>query len=152
MAEPRQSAGQLLIVFDGQCGLCNGAVRWLLRRDLRRRLRFVPLHSEQAAHILSQLECAEVTHGRGPAQAPNTILAVRDPGGPGERLLVRSEAILAAVGELPQPWPCVAAALSWTPQLVRDSLYRLVARWRYRIWGRMETCPLSADEQRKTLL
>lgn len=74
--------------------------------------------------------------------SPGTILVVRNFGHPAEHVLMRSQAVLALLAELPHPWPAVAAALRWIPRPVRDLGYRLIARWRYRIWGRLESCPL----------
>jgi predicted DCC family thiol-disulfide oxidoreductase YuxK len=73
-------------------------------------------------------------------------------GGPAERVLARSEAVLALLAELPRPWPAVAAALGWIPRPLRDLGYRLIARWRYRIWGRLESCPVPTAEERKRFL
>jgi predicted DCC family thiol-disulfide oxidoreductase YuxK len=67
-------------------------------------------------------------------------------------VLVRSNAVLALLGELPQPWPSVAAALGWIPRPLRDLGYRLIACWRYRIWGRLESCPLPTPEERVRFL
>jgi predicted DCC family thiol-disulfide oxidoreductase YuxK len=130
--------GRLLVIFDGQCGLCNRMVRWLLQRDRRDRMRFATAESPQAAGLLAR-------NGIGapdPESGPATILVVRNAGGPAELVLVRSEAVLAMLRELPRPWPAVETVLSWIPRPVRDMGYRLVTRWRYRIWGRLESCPL----------
>jgi predicted DCC family thiol-disulfide oxidoreductase YuxK len=83
---------------------------------------------------------------------PETILVVRGFSGPEERVLVRSEAIMALLSELPRPWPAVAVGLGWIPRPIRDLGYRLVARWRYRIWGRLESCPVPTAEERKRFL
>jgi predicted DCC family thiol-disulfide oxidoreductase YuxK len=143
--------GRQLVVFDGRCRLCNGAVRWLLARDWNDRLRFVAFESPKAAGVLAR-------HGFGPrnsatgAIAPGTLLVVRDPNGPAERIFVRSAAVLALWAELPRPWPALAAALGWIPRPLRDLGYRLVARWRYRIWGELESCPAPAAEERERFL
>jgi predicted DCC family thiol-disulfide oxidoreductase YuxK len=136
--------GRLLVVYDGHCGLCNKSVRWLLRRDRTDRLRFAASESPQLAELL-------VRHGVS-AAGPETVLAVRDAGGLGEQVLVRSAAVVALLAELPRPWPWVAAGLRWIPRAVRDGCYRLVARWRYRLWGRMESCPVPTTEERKRFL
>jgi predicted DCC family thiol-disulfide oxidoreductase YuxK len=141
LAEPD---GRLLVVFDGHCGLCNRSVRWLLRRDRGDRLRFAASELPQLAALLSR-------HGFS-ASGPETILAVRDAGGPREQLLVRSEAVVALLRELPRPWPWVATGLRWIPRAVRDVGYRLVARWRYRLWGRLESCPIPTPEERTRFL
>jgi predicted DCC family thiol-disulfide oxidoreductase YuxK len=139
---------RLLVVYDGHCGFCNGFVRWLLRRDRRDRLRFVASESPKVAGLLAR-------HGMGVTDfvsGPDTILVVRDPDGPAERVFVRSAAALEMFGELPRPWPVVAAILRWVPGFLSDSLYRLVARWRYRIWGRLESCPIPTADERARFL
>jgi predicted DCC family thiol-disulfide oxidoreductase YuxK len=141
---------RLLVIFDGRCGLCNRAVRWFLVRDRLDRLRFVASESPKVAELLAK-------HGLGAPDADpeiksgsplRTILVVLDPGGPAERILRRSDAVMALLWELPRPWPAVAVALRWILRPVRDLGYRLIARWRYRIWGRLESCPIPTAEER----
>ena len=140
--------GRLLVVFDGTCALCNRMVRWFLRRDRLDRLRFTASGSAEVAALLARhkIGIPELEAG------PNTILVVRDCGEAAECVLVRSDAVLALLGELPQPWPSVAAALGWIPRPLRDLGYRLIACWRYRIWGRLESCPLPTPEERVRFL
>jgi predicted DCC family thiol-disulfide oxidoreductase YuxK len=139
---------RLVVVFDGHCGLCNRAVRWLLRHDRRDRLRFVASESAAAAGLLAR-------HGisaSGLKPGPETILVVREFAQGGERVLARSEAVLALLREMPRPWPAVATALGWIPRPVRGLGYRLIARWRYRVWGRVESCPLPTANERQRFL
>jgi len=140
--------GRLLVIFDGQCGLCNRTVRWLVRRDSQDRLRFVAFEPAKAAGLLAR-------HGIGapdPESGPATILVVREFGQPAEHVLARSEAVLALLAELPCPWPTVKTALRWIPRPLLDLGYRLIACWRYRIWGRLESCPLPTAEERARFL
>lgn len=142
--------GRVLVMFDGYCGFCSASVRWLMRRDRRDRLRFVALGSDKAQPVLAR-------HGyfaMGSAQTADTgtIVVVRDPGGAAESVLVRSAAVAALLKELPRPWPWIGALLGWIPQPVRDFGYRVVARWRYRIWGRLESCPVPTVEERGRFL
>jgi len=139
---------RLLVIFDGRCGLCNRAVRWFLARDRRDRLRFVPSESPKVAALLARhgLDAQAATDG------PGSILVVRDAGRPTERLLNRSDAVLALLAQLPSPWPAVATLLRWVPRPLRDLAYRLVARWRYRIWGRLESCPIPTAKERSRFL
>ncbi len=139
---------RILVVFDGHCGLCHRSVRWLLARDRHDRLRFVASESPQMAEWLARHGFRE----SGPISGLRTILIVRNLGGPVERVLARSDAILALLRELPRPWPTVALVLGWVPRLLRDLAYRLVARWRYSIWGRLETCPLPTARDRQRFL
>ncbi len=140
--------GRLLVVFDGLCRFCNASVRWLIRRDRRNRLRFVAFESEKAAGVLKR-------HGverRNATGVSGTILVVRDFEGSGENLLARSDAAVALLRELPRPWPGVGMVLRWIPRPLRDSGYELVARWRYRIRGRLESCPVPTADERERFL
>lgn len=148
MSSLAKLGGRLLVVFDGHCGLCNRTVRWLLRRDWRDRLRFAASEDASVAGLLKR-------HGINAPDSqsgPTTILVVLDFGGPEERVLARSDAVLALLGELPRPWPAVAATLRWIPRPARDLGYRLIARWRYRIWGRLENCPVPTAVERMRFL
>lgn len=140
--------GRLLVLFDGHCGLCNGTVRWSLRRDRRDRLRFAAFDSAKGFELLARhgFDLEEMESGSG------SVVIVCEFGGPAERAMLRSEAVLALLRELPQPWPSIATALGWLPRPVRDQGYRLVARWRYRIWRRLESCPLPSAEERTQFL
>ena len=148
MSSLEQLGGKLLVIFDGHCGLCHRSVRWLLRRDRRDRLRFAASESPQVAGLLARHEFSTPDSVLG----PRTILVVSDLGGQRECVLLRSEAILALLRELPWPWPAIAAALGWIPRPLRDLGYRLNARWRYRIWGRLESCPVPTAEERGRFL
>jgi len=140
--------GRLLVVFDGRCGFCNHSVRWLLRRDRRDRLRFVASESERVVGMLAR-HAVDVA---GNADGPGSIVVVRDAGGVKERVLVGSDAVVALLRELPRPWTWVGMTLKWIPRPVRDMGYGLVARWRYRIWGRLESCPVPTAEERGRFL
>ena len=86
MINSSQLGGRLLVIFDGQCGLCNRAVRWLVRRDSQDRLRFVAFESEMVAGILAR----QGIGAPDPESGPDTILVVREFGQLQERVLVRS--------------------------------------------------------------
>jgi predicted DCC family thiol-disulfide oxidoreductase YuxK len=138
---------RLLVIFDGHCVLCNSAVRWFLRRDRRDQLRFAASESINLTALLAR------HHIAANAQAgPDTILVVRDFNRPAEEIHLRSNAALAILRELPQPWPTVAAALRLIPRPLRDLGYRLIAGSRTRIWGRLESCPIPTAAERDRFL
>jgi len=139
---------RLLVIFDGHCAFCNRSVRWLLAHDRNDRLRFAPSESPKLAALLAR-------HGfQAPAEAAalGTILAVRNTGAAAETVLGHSDAVLALLHELPQPWPGIGSALGWIPRTVRDLGYRLIARSRNHIWGRLESCPVPTPEERERFL
>jgi predicted DCC family thiol-disulfide oxidoreductase YuxK len=71
---------------------------------------------------------------------------------PGERVLQRSDAILRAGRELGGFWSASAAACKVIPRALRDVIYRFVARIRYRVFGKYDTCMLPQPNQRSRFL
>lgn len=132
-----------LLLYDGHCALCNGAVRALLRIDRRGRIAFAPLHGSAARAILA----------RHPAlRGVDSLLYVRDAGRAAERVLVRSEAAIAA-GEDAGGWTRGVAALArLVPRALRDAIYDRVARVRYQAFGRHDECPLPPASARDRFL
>jgi predicted DCC family thiol-disulfide oxidoreductase YuxK len=144
---------RLLVIFDGRCGFCNRSVRWFLRRDRLDRLRFAPSESPRIAALLARHQIQEAQQGLGSSTlAPSTVLVVSNVDTPVEQVFVRSEAAIAMLRQLPRPWPAVATVMSWIPGPLRDLGYRLVARFRYRIWGRLEICPIPTAQERSRFL
>ena len=120
-----------LLLYDGICGLCNRLVRFVLMHDPQAHFRFASLQSAYAAPILKP-------HGLDP-QDLNTLYVVQEDG---ERLTVRSDALIFVLYELGGLWRAVSVALSIFPKPLRDWGYNVVARHRYRIFGQYETCLL----------
>lgn len=148
----QQVGSRLLVIYDGHCGLCNRSVRWLLERDPRGRLRFVPSQSPDVAELLARHASSDPASVASQSSITDSIVVARNPGTPQEQTLVRSDAVLALLAELPGPWPGIGKVLRWIPRQVRDLGYRLIARWRYRIWGRFDSCPIPTPEQRSRFL
>jgi predicted DCC family thiol-disulfide oxidoreductase YuxK len=139
-----------ILLYDGVCGLCNRFVQFILRRDSDDQFRFASLQSTLSGRIL-------VRHDVNPG-ALDTLYVVVNPelagsNGPGsEQLLARSEAAIFVLRRLPG-WPGVLAfLLRLMPKFLRDSGYGMVARYRYRIFGRHKTCPLPSAENRERFL
>lgn len=124
--------GTILVLFDGVCNLCNGSVRFLLRRDRRGRFRFAALQSAagQAALRRHSLSSTQLT----------TIVAIEN-----GRAWTESAAALLLARRLPWPWPLLAA-FTLVPRPLRDALYAWVSRHRYRWFGRRESCMLPSPE------
>lgn len=139
-----QLAGHSLLLYDGVCGLCNGFVQFVLRHDPQGHYRFCALQDPLAAGILAR-------HGLNPTNL-NTVCLVIHPFSPGERLLLRSDAALAVLTNLDGGWGFLARALRLVPRPLRDFGYGIVARIRYRTFGRLASCPLPTPEQRERFL
>jgi predicted DCC family thiol-disulfide oxidoreductase YuxK len=132
-----------IILYDGVCGLCHRLNRFVLARDAAARFRFAALQSPFAAEILTR-------HGRDPRDL-DTVYLVLGLGRPDERLLRKSDAVLWILRELGWPWR-MTAALCVLPRTLRDLGYDLVARTRYRLFGRYDACPLPEPRHRARFL
>ncbi|MBC8030550.1 MAG: DUF393 domain-containing protein [Pyrinomonadaceae bacterium] len=132
-----------IILYDGVCGLCNGLVQFILRRDSHDRFRFASLQSEFAATLLKR-------HGAD-AHDLDTFYVVLDHGQPGERVLMRSDAILHVASIFGGIWT-LAGVGRILPKVLRDGMYRVVARNRYRVFGKHETCMLPEPQHRTKFL
>ena len=133
-----------IILYDGVCGLCNRLVQFLLKHDKQGRLRFASLQSDFAAKVLQR-------HGIDPKDL-DTLHVIENYEQPGERVLQRSDAILRAGRELGGFWSVSAATATVIPRALRDVVYRLVARNRYRVFGKYDTCMLPEPNQRSRFL
>jgi predicted DCC family thiol-disulfide oxidoreductase YuxK len=132
-----------IILYDGVCGLCHRLNRFVLARDHAGRFRFAALQSELARDILSR-------HGRDPRDL-DTLYLVLGHGRPDERLLTKSDAALWILRALGGPWRA-ARILRLVPRGMRDLGYDLVARTRYRLFGRYDACPLPDPRHRARFL
>lgn len=137
-AVPRFPDEHPLIVFDGVCVLCSANAQFVLRRDRERCFRLTT-----AQGPLGQ---ALYRHFGLPTSTYETMLVLQD-----GRLLTESEAALRIAEGLGWPWRA-AGVLRLVPRPLRDGLYRLVARNRYRLFGRREQCWLPATGDRDRLL
>lgn len=144
MPPPPQLAGHALILYDGVCGLCNRFVQFVLRRDRSEHFLFLALQDPLAAESLG---------GHGVATGElNSICLLSDANTPGERLYVRSAAVVQVLLLLGSGWRLLGSLLGLVPAPLRDFGYGLIARIRYRIFGRYATCPLPSPEQRARFL
>lgn len=131
VAEP---AGPVLL-FDGDCGLCNRVVRLLLRLDWRARLRFAPLQGSVAQAFLR-------AHGL-PTADFETLIYVPEWARRGRpEYLLRTDGVIAALRAAGGAGRPLAAGLALLPAGWRDAGYRAVARWRHQIFGDWRPRPL----------
>jgi len=134
----RQRAPMAVVLFDGVCNLCNGAVRFLIARDRHERLRFAALQSETGRVLLSKY--------RFPSDYARSLVLVAD-----DRVYVESGAALRIASYLEWPWPLLR--LGWlVPRIVRDAMYRFVANHRYAWFGRSAACMIPTENIRRRFL
>jgi predicted DCC family thiol-disulfide oxidoreductase YuxK len=124
-----ESASKAIVLFDGVCNFCNASVRFIIHRDREGRFRFAPLQSDVGRQLLKE-------HDQ-PTDAMSTMVLIED----GE-VSTRSTAALRIARHLRFPWWLAYYALIWIPPFIRDVPYRMIARWRYRVFGRKDACPI----------
>lgn len=129
---------QPIVLFDGVCNLCEGVVRFAIRRDREGVFHFAPLQSEAGERLLEE-------HGLETLELSTFVVIEAD------RHWLRSDAALELVRRLPAPWRWLAW-LSLLPRALRDPVYEFVARNRYRWFGRKDACMVPSAEVAKRFL
>jgi len=126
-----------LLFYDGYCGLCDRAVKFVLKHDRSgNAFRFAPL---QGATFQSLVPAARRDG------LPDSVVVLTSEGS----LLVRSDAFIHIFRRLGRGWRVLAGLLAAVPRPVRDSAYDSVARIRYRIFGKHDDlCPIGPPELR----
>lgn len=127
-----------ILLFDGVCHLCNGAVQFILQRDPHGLIHFASLQSETGQKLLSAYQY------EGGLQSVVLI----DHG----KLYTKSDAILRVGRKLRGVWPALSVASMAIPRRLRDTVYDWVARYRYRWFGQTERCMLPTPEARSRFL
>lgn len=122
----------VLVLFDGDCALCNRSVVFLLEHDRQGTLRFAPLDSETGRRVIGSPKI--------PSGSPGSIVVVDD----GD-VLWESQAVLRLTRHLRFPWNLLGAARI-VPKEIRDAVYRWVARHRLRWFGTSDGCSLMRPE------
>lgn len=142
----------LVLLYDGTCGLCARSVQWILEHDQGPRrggdvLRFAPLQGETAAPVLAR-------HGISPHpdRGFESLVLVRDLGGPRERVLTHSDAAIGIGRYLGARWAPLARLAGLIPRGLRDLGYALVARNRFRMFGGVDACRIPKAGERKRFL
>jgi predicted DCC family thiol-disulfide oxidoreductase YuxK len=132
-----------IVLYDGVCGLCNRLVQFVLKRDKRDYFRFASLQSDFANELLTR-------YGLDPHDL-DTVYLVRNYSQADEKLLARSDAILFLLKQLGGIWR-LSAMGKVLPRIMRDGIYKLVARNRYRVFGKYEACMLPEAKHRAKFL
>src|SRR4051812_35147297 len=126
-----------VILFDGVCIFCSRWVRFVAKRDTAKRFRFTPIQSDYGATLAR-------TFGIDPDD-PNTNAVVH-----GGKVFVKSDAALTVLSNLPG-WSWTRALFP-VPKPLRNAVYGLIARNRYRIFGKYDTCFVADAELRARIL
>ena len=126
-----------LLFYDGHCGLCHRAVKFVLKHDRSgNAFRFAPLQgSTFQSRVFPEQRAA----------LPDSIVVLTDTGS----LLVRSDAFIHILRRLGGGWRFLAGIVDVIPRSLRDLAYDFIARVRYRVFGkRDDLCPIVPPDLR----
>ncbi|MBX9466631.1 MAG: DUF393 domain-containing protein [Rhizobium sp.] len=136
--ETKDEIGGPIILFDAECILCSANAQFVLSQDRSKRFRLASMQGEVGSALYRRF-------GIDPGD-PDTMIVVD-----GERMLRDSDAVLSIYAGLGWPWK-VLTVFRLVPRAIRDPLYRLIARNRYRIFGKRDNCWVPGPEYRDRLL
>ena len=134
-----ESPAQLdtVVLFDGVCNLCNCFVDFVIKRDRHGHIRFASLQSDAGKKLVARFELS---------QDIDYVVLVR-----GDRARIKSSAALHTCRHLRFPWPAAQIFLL-VPRLLRDWVYDRIARNRYRMFGKRDTCRVPTEEEKSRFI
>lgn len=128
-----ESSARSVVLFDGVCNLCNRSINWIIDRDPASQVRFLPLQSPAGQALVASI-------GMDP-QRLTTMIAIRS-----GRVMLRSSAALHVGTLLATPLARLSSLMLLVPSVLRDLGYRVVARSRYAVFGKLEACRVPTPE------
>ncbi|MFK3821600.1 thiol-disulfide oxidoreductase DCC family protein [Pseudomonas yamanorum] len=135
---PLLKPGETVVLFDGVCKLCNGWAGFLIRHDHDRRVRLAAVQSPEGQALLAWAGL--------PLDQFDTIAVIRD-----RHYWERSEAVFEIIAQLPARWRPLLL-LRAIPRFLRDWAYDRIARNRYRLFGKYDTCLLPDPDHEQRFL
>jgi len=127
-----------IILFDGVCNLCDGFVQFVIRHDEKSLFRFASLQSPVGIELLQK-------HQLPTEELSSVVLSL------GDAFYTKSDAALHILQRLSGPWK-LAGSFLILPRFLRDLIYDLVARNRYRLFGQRDVCMIPTPESRERFL
>lgn len=127
-----------VLLFDGVCNLCNGAVQFILKRDPKAVFRFASLQSETGQNLLAAYQL--------PIEVFDTLVLIDQ-----KQAYTRSTAALRIARRMGGCWPLLAGLLIF-PLPIRDAVYNWIARNRYRWFGKRESCMMPTPALKERFL
>jgi predicted DCC family thiol-disulfide oxidoreductase YuxK len=127
-----------VILFDGVCNFCNGAVNFTIKRDKRKTIKFAPLQSDTGKALLQQYGL--------PENDLRSFLFIEN-----GKIYNRSTAALKVCRYLKNLWP-LCYGLIVVPAFIRNAVYDFIAKNRYKWFGQKEECMIPDADTRARFL
>lgn len=123
---------EAIILFDGVCNLCSGAVQFVIKRDPAGYFKFASLQSDFGQELLKKFKLDQ--------HAFHSVIMVQ-----GDRYYERSDAALKIARKLTGGWPLMYAFKIF-PRFIRDGVYNLIGKNRYKLFGKKDACWIPTPE------
>ncbi len=125
-----------VIFFDGVCGLCNTFVDLIIRIDTQKKFYFSPLQGSLAKSILSNEQTTDL----------KSVVLVSD-----EKIFIKSQAVLEIFKQIGGFWMLIIIFKIF-PNFVLNIFYDVIAKYRYKFFGKKETCRIPTPEERERFI
>ncbi|MFZ7943293.1 MULTISPECIES: thiol-disulfide oxidoreductase DCC family protein [Bacillaceae] len=126
-----------IILFDGICNLCNSSVQFIIKRDPKAKFKFASLQGQSGQELLEKY---------GLKTNLNSFIFIEN-----EKIHMKSSAALRVGKQLNGAWKLVSIFFI-IPPIIRDTLYNIIAKNRYKWFGKKETCLLPSPEWKNRFL
>jgi len=129
---------QNIIIFDGVCNFCNAAVKFIIKRNCEKKFLFSSMQNEKSKELLAQFSIDN--------SDLDTLIVIKN-----DTVFIKSDAVLEIVKEFSRFW-FILSYCKIIPKPIRDFIYTLISRNRYKLFGKKESCFIPTKEQQERFL
>lgn len=126
-----------MILFDGECLFCQHSVQFIIKRDPKKKFKFLSLQSSTGKRLL---------HEHGMPQSVTSLVLIKE-----DKIYIKSSAALQICKHLKGIWK-IGYLFLGLPKPIRDCIYNFIAKHRYQLVGKTTSCPIPSSEVRERLL
>lgn len=127
-----------IVLFDGVCNFCNSSVNFVIQHDRKGYFKFALLQSTVGWELLNKYKVE--------TSKADSVVVIDD-----GRVYLRSDGALHVAGKLDKPWFWLGFLII-VPRPIRDFIYRLLAKYRYRLFGKKDVCMIPTPELKQRFL
>jgi predicted DCC family thiol-disulfide oxidoreductase YuxK len=126
-----------IILFDGVCNLCNNVVSFLIKYDKNNVFKFAAIQTNEGENII---------HQNNVLNEGKSVILIKE-----GTVFYKSDAIIEIAKQI-NGWPRIFKYGAFFPKFLRDGIYNLIAKNRYALFGRKETCTLPSEKDRERFI
>jgi predicted DCC family thiol-disulfide oxidoreductase YuxK len=128
-----------IIFFDGVCNFCNSSINFLMKIDKNRKLKFAALQSDFSKQKLLPFQKE--------LQSVNSIVFLKD-----DKVFIESNAVANFLIEIGGFWKIIGNIIQLTPNFISNFFYKLIAKYRYKIFGKRNVCRVPNENEKQFFL